>query len=142
MTTTHSNRHAPVLHMFTVKLQTHVSRGDTRRFFRRMQVDMARVGLVMNYTDGLCLAVKMLDANWRTDRHLFVNWLIDQPESRDLVIAAPADLRRMLEGEYDLQAEIARLDIAEETVARWLISKVLTGLMTRAINHLQIDREA
>lgn len=142
MTTTDPHRHSPVLHIFTVKLQTHVSRADTRRFFRRMQADMARAGLIMNFNGGFCLAVKEFDANWRTDRHLFMNWLVDQPESRDLVIATPALLRRMLEGDYQLEVESGRLDKAGEMVSRWVISKVLTGLMTRAINRLQIDSGA
>jgi len=141
MNTTNSTRSSPVVHIFTVKLQTHVSRADTRRFFRRMQSDLGRAGLIMNYSGGFCLAVKERDANWRTDRHIFVNWLIDQPQSRELVVAVPALLRRMLEGEYNLEADLVRLSIAEETVSRWLITKVLTGLMTRAINRLQIDLE-
>jgi len=57
------------------------------------------------------------------------------------VVAVPALLSRMLEGEYNLEADLVRLSIAEETVSRWLITKVLTGLMTRAINRLQIDLE-
>ena len=141
MNTTNSIRPSPVVHIFTVKLQTHVSRADTRRFFRRMQRDMARAGLIMNYSGGFCMAVKEVGANWRTDRHLFVNWLIDQPESRDIVIATPALLRRMLEGEFNLEADLVRLDIAEEMVSRWLINKVLTGLMTRVVNRLQINLE-
>lgn len=142
MTTTNPHRPSPVLHIFTVKLQTHVSRADTRRFLRRMQADMARAGLLMNYTGGFCLAVKVVSANWRRDRHLFTNWFIDQPESRDLVIATPVLVRRMLEGDYKLEVESIRLDAAEEKTSRWLISKVFTGLMTRAINRLQIDTEA
>ena len=142
MTTIESHRPSPVLHIFTVKLQPHVSRADTRRFFRRMQADMARAGLLMNYSGGFCLAVKEVSANWRTDRHLFTSWFIDQPESRDLVIATPVLVRRMLEGDYKLEVESGRLDKAGEMVSRWLINKVLTGLMTRAINRLQIDTEA
>ena len=142
MNTSNSTRPSPVVHIFTVKVQKHLSRADTRRYFCRMQRDMGRAGLIMNYSGGFCLAVKEHDANWRTDRHIFMNWLIDQPESRDLVIAAPASLRRMLEGEYNLEADLVRLSIAEERVSRWLITKVLTGLMTRAINRLQIDLEA
>ena len=141
MNSTNLSRRSPVVHIFTVKLQTHVSRADTRKFFRRMQRDMARAGLIMNHSGGFCMAVKEVSANWRTDRHLFMNWLIDQPESRDIVIATPALLRRMLEGEFNLEADLVRLDIAEEMVSRWLISKVLTGLMTRAINRLQINLE-
>ena len=142
MTTTHSTPSSPVLHIFTVKLQTHVSRADTRRFFRRMQHDMAHAGLMMNYSGRFCVAVKEVNANWRTDRHLFMNWLIDQPESRDLVIAAPAPLRQMLEGDYSLDAETVALNLAEERAARKLIGKVLTGLMTRAVTRFQIDSEA
>jgi len=141
MNTTNSTGPSPVVHIFTVKLQTHVSRADTRRFFCRMQRDMARAGLIMNYSGGLCLAVKEISANWRTDRHLFVNWLIDQPESRDIVIASPALPRPVLEGEVDLESDLARLRIAEEKVSRSLIGKVLTGLATRAIDRLQIDLE-
>ena len=58
------------------------------------------------------------------------------------MIAAPASLRRILEGEYNLEADITRLSMAEETVSRWLINKVATGLVTRAINRLQFDAEA
>ena len=141
MNTTNSARSSPVVHIFTVKLQTHVSRADTRRFFRRMQSDLGRAGLILNYSGDFCLAVKEHDANWRTDRHIFVNWLIDQPQSCELVVAVPALLRRMLEGEFSLEADLVRPSIAEEKVSRWLITKVLTGLMTRAINRLQIDLE-
>ncbi len=142
MNSTESTRLSPILHIFTVKVQKHLSRSERQRYFRRMQRDMARAGLIMNHSGGFCLAVKEWDANWRTDRHIFTSWLIDQPESRDLVIAAPASLRRMLEGEYNLDAELVRLSLAEEAVSRWLVSKVLTGLMTRAINRLQIAQGA
>lgn len=139
MNTNNSTRRSPVVHIFTVKVAPHVSRADRHRYFRRMQRDLGRAGLIMNYSDGFCLAVKEHDANWRTDRHLFVNWLIDQPQSRELVVAVPALLSRMLEGEYNLEADIVRLSLAEEKASRWLISKVLSGLVTRAINRLQVD---
>ncbi len=132
---------SPVLHVFTVKVAPQMCRSERQRFFRRMQRDMGRAGLIMNHSGGFCLAVKERDVNWRTDRHLFVDWLIDQPQSRELVVAAPASLRRLLEGEYNLEVDLVRLNLAEEAVSRWLITKVLTGLMTRAIHRLQIDQE-
>ncbi len=132
---------SPVVHIFTVKLQTHLSHADTRRFIRRMQRDMGRAGLIMNHSGGLCLAIKEYSANWRTDRHLFVNWLIDRPEPRELVIASPTLLRPMLQGEYNLESDFDRLRIAEEKASQELIAKVLTGLVTRTISRLQTDLE-
>ena len=139
MNTTVLKHHAPVVHIFAVKVQGHLSRAAKRRYLRRMQRDMGRSGLLMNYSGGFCMAVKECDANWRADRRIFVNWMLDQPDSREVVIATPVPLYPMLEGDFSLEDDFARLSLTEEKVSQWLISKVLSGLMTRAINRLQLD---
>lgn len=146
MNTTPSNQsspttRSPLAHVFTIALAPDLSRSERQRYFRRMQANLARAGLLMNYSDGFCVAVKAHDPNWRTDRHLIVNWVIDEPQSREVVMMMPIPLRRMLEGEFTLEADLIRLTLAEEKVSRWLISKVLTGLVTRAIHRLQAEGE-
>ena len=147
MNTNHSDQiqkasRSPITHVFVVKLAPETSRGDCQRYFRRMQRDMARVGLIMNHSAGICMAVKDRDVNWRTDRHLFMNWVTDQPQSRQILVADPVPLMGLLDGEYSLQRDFVRLSLRGEMVSPWLITKVLTGLMTRAINRLQIESEA
>jgi hypothetical protein len=137
----HATR-SPLAHVFTIALAVDLSRSERQRYFRCMQAELARAGMLMNYSDGFCVAVKVHDPNWRTDRHLIMNWVIDQPPSREVVMMMPIPLHRMLEGEYTLEADLIRLTLAEEKVSRWLISKVLTGLVTRAIHRLQADGEA
>ena len=146
MNTTHSTqlstaKRSPLAHVFTIKVAPTMSRADKRRYFRRMQADMARAGLLMNYSDGFCVAVKARDPDWRTDRHIFTNWVVGERQSRHLTIMNPIPLGRMLEGDFNLEADLVCLTLAEEKVSRWLISKVLTGLMTRAIDRLQRDEE-
>jgi hypothetical protein len=146
MNTTHSTqlstaKRSPLAHIFTIEVTPSMSRADKRRYFRNMQADMAHAGLLMNYSDGFCVAVKARDPDWRTDRHLFANWVIGNRQSRHLTIMDPIPLGRMLEGDFNLEADLIRLSLAEEKVSRWLISKVLTGLVTRAIDRLQRDEE-
>ncbi len=147
MNSTHSTqlstaRRSPLAHIFTIEVAPGTSRGDKRRYFRRLQADMARAGLLMNYSDGFCVAVKARDPDWRTDRHIFTNWVVGEPQSRHLTIMGPIPLGRMLEGDFSLEADPVRLTLDEEKVSRWLISKVLTGLVTRAVHRLRRDLEA
>jgi len=132
---------SPLAHVFTIEVTPGMSRADKRRYFRRMQADMARAGLLMNYSDGFCVAVKARDPNWRTDRRIFTNWVIGERQSRHLTIMDPIPLARMVEGDFNLEADHIRLSLAEEKVSRWLISKVVTGLVTRAIDRLLRDEE-
>ncbi len=146
MNTTHSTQlsttpRSPLAHVFTIEVAPSMSRADKRRYFRRLQADMARAGLLMNYSDGFCVAVKARDPDWRTDRHLFTNWVVGERQSRHLTIMDPIPLARMLEGDFNLEADHIRLTLAEERVSRWLISKVVTGLVTRAIDRLLHDEE-
>jgi hypothetical protein len=131
-----------VVHVFAVKVSPRLSRTQRYRYFRRMQHYLDRHGVLMNFTDGLCFAISAHATKPRAHRHLFVNWLIDQPHTLDIVILPPVSLLRMLDTEFNLEADVVRLKLANEAISRWLVSRLLSGLMARAILRRQTSAEA
>ncbi len=89
-------------HIFTVTLHPGTSARDRQRCFRRMQRDLIHRGLIVNYCASdfgptLCLAVKDHGARWRTDRHLYVDRVIDQPQTCHVSLLPSASLPQLIE---------------------------------------------
>ena len=131
-----------VIHVFAVKVSPQLSRTQRYRYFRRMQHHLDRHGLLMNFSDGICFATAAKASDVRAHRRLYVNWLIDQPQTTDIVMLPPVPLARMLEREFNVEVDIVRLKLPSETISRWVVARLLSGLMARAILRLQMNTEA
>ena len=96
----------------------------------------------MNWSGGTCLAVRREISDWRRDRHKILNWLVDQPEVRDIYLVSPLSLRKMLGDGLYLEFEAARIQETVPEVTSWALGQIVMGLVTRAIMELQNDAEA
>jgi len=139
---TTSNQLSPIVLPLVVKLDASISRRASQRFFGKMQKAVHRRGLHMNWSGGICLAASRERSNWREDRHKILNWLVDQPEVRDIYLVAPMPLRKMLVDGLYLEFEAIRLQETVPEATGSVIGHILMGLITRAIMALQIDAGA
>ncbi len=135
-------RTGPAAHVFTVSLHPGPSARDRQRYFRKMQRDLIRCGLIVNYCacdtgPTLCVAVKEHDARWRTDRHLYVRWLIDQPQTCHVSLLPAPPLQQLIEDERGLLSKLIHIDQPEGQVGHWPLARVVGGLVTRTLYRLR-----
>lgn len=139
---TTSNHRSPIVLPVVVKLDGSISRRARQRFFGQMQKALSRRGMLMNWSGGTCLAVTREISNWREDRHKILNWLVDQPEVRDIYLVSPLSLRKMLGDGLYLEFEAAKIQETVPEVTSWVLGQIVMGLVTRSIMELQNDAEA
>jgi hypothetical protein len=88
-----------------VSLTRGVSRKTQRRFFRRMRGHLASLGLVLAQRAGFCIVLAVRRELVATDRHAVVNWLIDQADTRHIVLSDLLDTARLRAGGYPVTVE-------------------------------------
>lgn len=136
MYTTSSRRTAAVLG-FHLELDGALSRRTRQRFFGWMQAALSRRGVLMNWSGATCMVVGRETSGWRDDLHRVITWLIDQPEVRGVFVFGPMSLTKMLGEDLCLEFEVFRLQERGVEITSWVLGRILTGLITRAIMELQ-----
>ncbi len=139
---TASNRRTAAVLGFRVRLDGTLSRRTRQRFFGRMQAALSRGGLLMNWSGGVCLALGRETSAWRDDRHHVVNWLIDQPEVREVFLFGPMLLNKMLGEELHPDIAAARLQQHADEITGRVLGRTLMGLVARAVVELQCKGDA
>jgi len=72
--------------LLVVQLRDAPSKCERRKFFNRMRRAMRSQGIAMSQRYGLCFLVPVERTASATDRHVAVDWLVDQPQTRVVLI--------------------------------------------------------
>ena len=72
--------------LLVVQLRGALSKHGRSRFFNHMRRAMRSQGIAMSQRYGLCFLVPFERTASATDRHVAVDWLVDQPQTRVVLI--------------------------------------------------------
>jgi hypothetical protein len=132
---------SPIIHVFSASCDSSLSSANRKRFFRRMQRDLGRCGLITNHSDDLWIAIRRSRGEWRRDRHLIIDWFVDQPESREVVLERPRLLGQVLEEGIECLPSVARSNQRDQADMRRCFPRMLAGLIARAVFDLPAGEE-
>ncbi len=87
--------------VFLIRLNGAPSRGERRRFFRRMRRHLVNAGYLMGHSSGICAVIPLKGQGSRLARHEVVNWLLDQDTDIRARVFSPIELKGLIFGDFN-----------------------------------------